>query len=308
MFHHRFCFLVLFFLASVGGSETPDPENLSVTDLDAASGVEQARTGKNDGVEAGQEQPKPVVLLRTTLLVNTATAPSSSKKPTEEEQRDANDQTTTTPTHSAQTLSGACLEGETEVDQEFCSENTDAPAENAAQSTQFLRLDIFEEILSGKLFPPAKWILPLFALRFDLLPTEFRTLNNIHAAPPSRTSSQMLAVSYLSQLSKSSSKEFLEALHLELFFGKSSPDQSPLSQITGADLALHLMRHTDPQVRGNACILAGNLLLAASLQCLAYEGTGEEAATLGEKEIDQLDALLGCITDLLEREAEEEPV
>nr|VZI18976.1 unnamed protein product [Spirometra erinaceieuropaei] len=195
---------------------------------------------------------------------------------------------------------GAGLEGETEEDHEFYPENSDTPAENS-QSTPFLRLDIFEEILSGKLFPPAKWILPLFALRFDLLPAEFRALNNIQAAPPSRTSSQMLAVAYLGQLSKASSKEFLETLHLDLFVGTPFSEQSRFSPITGADLALHLMRHTDPQVRGNACILAANLLLAAALQPLAYEDTTEEA-NLAEKEIDQLDALLGCITDLLEKE------
>uniref|UniRef100_A0A0X3NWT4 Huntingtin n=2 Tax=Schistocephalus solidus TaxID=70667 RepID=A0A0X3NWT4_SCHSO len=288
---------------SVGGSETLDPENLSITDLQASGAVAEQRVrdpNRSDAEEREEERkehPKPVVLLRTTILVSTR----SSEQSVQDDLREFNHQPTPASVHSARTLSGVCLEGETEVDHEFCSGNSDAPTEDSSQSTQFLRLDIFDEVLSGKLFPPAKWILPLFALRFDLLPTEFRTLNKIHAAPPSRTSSQILAVSYLGQLAKTSSREFLDALHLDLFFGKSFPEPSRPSPITGADLALHLMRHTDPQIRGNACILAGNLLLAAALQCLAYEGIDEEV-TIGEKEIDQLDALLGCLMNLLERE------
>ncbi|VDL95743.1 unnamed protein product [Schistocephalus solidus] len=294
---------------SVGGSETLDPENLSITDLQASGAVAEQRVrdpNRSDAEEREEERkehPKPVVLLRTTILVSTR----SSEQSVQDDLREFNHQPTPASVHSARTLSGVCLEGETEVDHEFCSGNSDAPTEDSSQSTQFLRLDIFDEVLSGKLFPPAKWILPLFALRFDLLPTEFRTLNKIHAAPPSRTSSQILAVSCLGQLAKTSSREFLDALHLDLFFGKSFPEPSRPSPITGADLALHLMRHTDPQIRGNACILAGNLLLAAALQCLAYEGIDEEV-TIGEKEIDQLDALLGCLMDLLEREVVNAPV
>nr|VZI04177.1 unnamed protein product [Spirometra erinaceieuropaei] len=286
---------------STGGSETLDPENLSITDLEGIGTAAEQRTRDpsrtTTTTEDEKEHPKPVVLLRTTLLANAA----ASEPPTEGERRNFKRQLTPASELSAQNSAGAGLEGETEEDHEFYPENSDAPAGNS-QSTPFLRLDIFEEILSGKLFPPAKWILPLFALRFDLLPAEFRALNNIQAAPPSRTSSQMLAVAYLGQLSKASSKEFLETMHLGLFVGTPFSEPSRFSPITGADLALHLMRHTDPQVRGNACILAANLLLAAALRPLAYEDTTEEA-TLAEKEIGQLDALLGCITDLLEKES-----
>uniref|UniRef100_A0A0R3X9F0 DUF4042 domain-containing protein n=1 Tax=Hydatigena taeniaeformis TaxID=6205 RepID=A0A0R3X9F0_HYDTA len=92
--------------------------------------------------------------------------------------------------------------------------------------------------------------LAVFAHRFGLL----------SGAPSmTRAAAQSLAVACLAKLALTlSPRLFFEPLPAA---SQSSEEEgNEANVVTGIEMALHLMHHSDPQVRGNACLLAGNLL------------------------------------------------
>uniref|UniRef100_A0A0R3TLM5 DUF4042 domain-containing protein n=1 Tax=Rodentolepis nana TaxID=102285 RepID=A0A0R3TLM5_RODNA len=121
--------------------------------------------------------------------------------------------------------------------------------------------------------------LGLFAERFGLIPGI-----NVSA----RASAQSLAVACLAKLTLALPRAFLEPLRDE---------EGSRESCTGVEIALHLIRHSDPQVRGNACLLIGNLLRSTVTHALVDPSL--EVNTHLRKEIFRL---MNCLDDLLTSE------
>uniref|UniRef100_A0A5K3F9L1 Non-specific serine/threonine protein kinase n=6 Tax=Mesocestoides corti TaxID=53468 RepID=A0A5K3F9L1_MESCO len=136
--------------------------------------------------------------------------------------------------------------------QDGCGEGKERGEDRAATNSGF------DELLSTgseALVTSVEWFLPLFARRFCLLPGTQQS---------SRTSAQSLAVSCLAKLTLS--------LPPRAFFEPLRPvdaDGEKQELVTGVEMALNLLQHSDPQVRGNACQLVGNLLRIAASHTLA---------------------------------------
>ncbi|KAL5106883.1 hypothetical protein TcWFU_005808 [Taenia crassiceps] len=106
--------------------------------------------------------------------------------------------------------------------------------------------------------------LGLFAHRFGLMSG---------APSTARAAAQSLAVACLAKLSLT--------LPPGLFFEPLQPTSQPSEEedeaaksVTGIEMALHLMHHSDPQVRGNACLLVGNILHSTSTHALIKSSSG----------------------------------
>ncbi|KAM7533681.1 hypothetical protein Aperf_G00000124080 [Anoplocephala perfoliata] len=93
--------------------------------------------------------------------------------------------------------------------------------------------------------------LGVFVQRFGLLPDSTMS---------ARASAQSLAVACLAKL--------MLILPPEVFF---EPLQNVTEAVTGVEIALNLIHHSDPQVRGNACLLIGNLLRSTIICALTNQ-------------------------------------
>ncbi|VDD82356.1 unnamed protein product [Mesocestoides corti] len=178
--------------------------------------------------------------------------------------------------------------------QDGCGEGKERGEDRAATNSGF------DELLSTgseALVTSVEWFLPLFARRFCLLPGTQQS---------SRTSAQSLAVSCLAKLTLSlPPRAFFEPLRPVDADGEKQElvtggrfwmpcERSPLlrnsckhlpRRMRSTDvffrhielfftellmeMALNLLQHSDPQVRGNACQLVGNLLRIAASHTLA---------------------------------------
>lgn len=157
-------------------------------------------------------------------------------------------------------------------------------------------------------------LLPLFAVRFDLLPTNQKT-----AGVATRASSQMLATACLARLAALTDQPdiFFKPLDLRSYNRTTQTTGSGFSTFfqfenrtfyflvmffcigVSGQLAQTLMLHSDPQVRGNACLLAGNLIRSVSLNLIF---TTPSSSSSTPSTASQLEQLLGSIQKLLSQE------
>ncbi|CDS43612.1 huntingtin [Echinococcus multilocularis] len=123
--------------------------------------------------------------------------------------------------------------------------------------------------------------LGLFAHRFGLLSGAQLT---------ARAAAQSLAVACLAKLSLT--------LPPELFFEPLSEEEGEEKKaVTGIEMALHLMHHSDPQVRGNACLLVGNILHSTATYALI-----KPTSSLNMHQHLQIYRLISGLDDLLASE------
>ncbi|EUB56129.1 zinc finger protein [Echinococcus granulosus] len=123
--------------------------------------------------------------------------------------------------------------------------------------------------------------LGLFAHRFGLLSGAQLT---------ARAAAQSLAVACLAKLSLT--------LPPELFFEPLSEEEGEEKKaVTGIEMALHLMHHSDPQVRGNACLLVGNILHSTATYALI-----KPTSSLNTHQHLQIYRLISGLDDLLASE------
>ncbi|CAL8083491.1 unnamed protein product [Calicophoron daubneyi] len=147
------------------------------------------------------------------------------------------------------------------------------------------------------------WLLPYFALHFCLLPSETCAMYPLPMVAP-RTSSQLLVVACLTQLVQLYPQKFVSPIPVDRCCSATqSLTPHDASFPTGVDIVLHLLqKHSDPQLRGQVCLLIGSLI-SSYLVRMAVDGIDQsdlpcwaDVQAMFHKLLDAVESLLTSTT------------